>query len=33
VNKYEHHTNGLPYYVANGNKGGGSWFLWRETTA
>ena len=34
VHKYENHTDGAPYYVANnGNKGGGAWVLWLETTA
>ena len=30
LHKYENHEEGVPYYVANnGNKGGGSWFLWK----
>jgi choice-of-anchor C domain-containing protein len=34
VHKSENHEVGVPYYVPNnGNKGGGSWFLWLETTA
>jgi len=34
LHKYENHEEGVPYYVANnGNKGGGSWFLWKTTTS
>ena len=34
LHKSENHEVGVPYYVPNnGNKGGGSWFLWLETTA
>jgi choice-of-anchor C domain-containing protein len=34
VHKSDNHEVGVPYYVPNnGNKGGGSWFLWLETTA
>jgi choice-of-anchor C domain-containing protein len=34
VHKSENHQVGVPYYVPNnGNKGGGSWFLWLETNA
>src|SRR6188472_2525082 len=30
LHKYDNHEEGVPYYVANnGNKGGGSWFLWK----
>ena len=33
LHKSENHEVGVPYYVPNnGNKGGGSWFLWLETT-
>ena len=31
LHKSENHTVGVPYYVANnGNKGGGSWFVWLD---
>ena len=33
VHKYDDSKLGVPYYVPNnGNKGGGAWFLWMETT-
>ena len=33
LHKYENHTDGLPYFVPTNGKGGGSWFLWKSTSA
>ena len=30
VHKSENHKVACPYYVPNGNKGGGAWFLWTD---